>query len=39
MTYARYEHGDRELSISTLKQLCDFYEVSADYLIGRKEEY
>ena len=39
MTYAHYEHGDREPSIETLKKLCDFYDVSADYLIGRKEEY
>ena len=39
MTYAHYEHGDREPSISTLKQLCDFYEVTADYLIGRTDNY
>ena len=39
MTYAHYEHGDREPSISMLKSLCDFYDVSADYLIGRTDSY
>ena len=34
MAYAHYEHGDREPSIETLKKLCLFYSVSADYLIG-----
>ena len=37
MTYAHYEHGDREPSISMLKSLCDFYDVSADYLLGRTD--
>lgn len=39
MTYAHYEHGDREPSIEMLKRLCDFYDVSADYLIGRTDSY
>ena len=39
MTYAHYEYGDREPSISMLKSLCDFYDVSADYLIGRSDSY
>lgn len=39
MTYAHYEHGDREPSIEMLKALCDFYDVSADYLIGRTDSY
>lgn len=30
-----YESGIREPSITTIKKLCDLYEVSADYLIGR----
>lgn len=39
MTYAHYEYGDREPSIAMLKALCDFYDVSADYLIGRTDSY
>jgi transcriptional regulator with XRE-family HTH domain len=39
MTYAHYEHGDREPSIAMLKALCDFYDVTADYLIGRTDSY
>ena len=39
MTYANYEHGDREPSLATLNLLCDFYDVSADYLIGRTDNY
>ncbi len=34
-----YEIGLREPSLSTLKALCDFYDVSADYLIGRTDSY
>ena len=36
-TYAAYEHGTREPSFSMLKQLCKFFDVSADYLIGLTE--
>lgn len=35
----RYESGEREPSIDMLKRLCDFYDVSADYLIGRSDSY
>ncbi len=38
-TICRYEDGSREPSIDTLKALCDFYDVSADYLIGRTDNY
>ncbi len=38
-TICRYEDGTREPSISMLKSLCDFYDVSADYLIGRTDGY
>jgi transcriptional regulator with XRE-family HTH domain len=34
-----YEIGFREPSLSVLKALCDFYDVSADYLIGRTDSY
>lgn len=33
-TYGRYENGTRKLSIEDLKTLCEFYNVSADYIIG-----
>ena len=35
----RYESGEREPSIEMLKNLCDFYDVTADYLIGRTDSY
>ena len=35
----RYESGEREPSIDMLKKLCDFYDVSADYLIGLSDSY
>lgn len=34
---ARYESGDREPSIQTLKVIADFFQVSLDYLVGREE--
>ena len=38
-SYANYEQGVREPSLSMLKKLCDFYDVSSDYLIGRTDSY
>lgn len=37
--YAHYEQGIREPSISVLKKICDIFDVSADYLIGRTDSY
>ena len=37
--YGYYELGQREPNIAMLKALCDFYDVSADYLIGRTDSY
>ena len=34
--YARYERGANELPIHHLLTLCDYYNVSADYILGRK---
>ena len=34
--YARYERGANELPIHHLITLCDYYKVSADYILGRK---
>ncbi len=38
-TVYRYEDGTREPSISILIKLCDLFDVSADYLIGRTDNY
>ena len=32
--YQLYESGKRELKISHLIKLCNFYNVSADYVLG-----
>ena len=32
--YARYERGANELPIHHLLTLCDYYQVSADYILG-----
>ncbi|MDE6869693.1 MAG: helix-turn-helix domain-containing protein, partial [Clostridia bacterium] len=33
-TYSNYEQGLREPSMEVLKILCEYYGVSANYLIG-----
>lgn len=35
--YSHYENGERDPSITTLIKLCDFFDVTADYLIGRTD--
>lgn len=35
--YARYERGANELPIHHLITLCDYYKVSADFILGRSE--
>ena len=37
-TYQRYEYGEREPQASVLKAIADFYDVSADYLLGRSDQ-
>lgn len=32
--YARYERGANELPIRHLIKLCEYYNVSADYILG-----
>ncbi|MBS5023877.1 MAG: helix-turn-helix transcriptional regulator [Firmicutes bacterium] len=34
-----YEADIREPSLLTVVLLCDFFEVSADYLLGRSDSY
>ncbi len=36
--YNHIETGRAELKIEDLIKLCDFYKVSADYFIGRKNK-
>lgn len=35
--YAKYENGKRPLPIDRLRQLCEYYQVSADYILGLPE--
>ena len=35
--YARYERGANELPIRHLLTLCDYYNVSADYILCRTD--
>jgi transcriptional regulator with XRE-family HTH domain len=35
--YQRFEKGTFECCYEQLLKLCDIYDISADYLLGRKE--
>lgn len=35
-TYSNYETGKREIPVHLLIALADYYQVSVDYLVGRK---
>lgn len=35
--YCRYEQGKREPTVSVLERMADYYNVSADYLLGRSD--
>lgn len=37
--YSEYEKGKRELPIRHLIELCKYYNVSADYILGFTDEY
>lgn len=37
--YNFYELGQREPNISTICKLCDYFSVSADYLLCRTDNY
>lgn len=37
--YNFYELGQREPTLSTVCKLCDYFSVSADYLLGRTDSY
>lgn len=36
--YAKYENGHRPLSIDRLRKLCEYYGVSADYILGLPDD-
>lgn len=36
-TVGRYETGTRGLDVETILKLCDIFDVTADYLLGRSE--
>lgn len=36
--YRRYEKGLREIPVSALIKLADYYRVSTDYLLGRTDD-
>ncbi len=36
--YRRYELGERELPLWAAIKLADYYDVSLDYLVGRKNK-
>lgn len=35
--YCRYEKGERSVSLDILWKLADYYDVTLDYLVGRKD--
>lgn len=37
-TISLYELGTRDIKFESLKKLCDFFEVTSDYLLGFSEE-
>ena len=36
--YSKYERGEREIPLTLLIKLADFYDTSLDYLVGRTDE-
>lgn len=36
-TVSRYENGEREADYKTLCLIADYFDVSLDYLLGRKD--
>lgn len=37
--YRRWESGESEIPVHVLKQLCRYYNASADYVLGFTEQY
>lgn len=36
--YSKYERGEREIPLSLIIKLADYYNVSIDYLVGRSKD-
>lgn len=36
--YSKYENGQNEIPVRHIITLCRFYDVSADWMLGLKEE-
>lgn len=36
--YSKYERGEREVPLSVVCKLADYYKTSVDYLVGRTDE-
>lgn len=36
---SKYEREQLDLSTESIKSFCDFFEVSADYLLGRSDDF
>ena len=36
--YSRYETGENEIPVRHIVSLCDYYHVSADYILGLSDE-
>lgn len=37
ITISRYETGQRDIDSATINRLCDVFDCTADYLLGRSE--
>ncbi len=37
--YARYESGESDPSLDTLKKIADYFDVSIDFLVGRPRPF
>jgi transcriptional regulator with XRE-family HTH domain len=37
VSYCKWEQGKTQTDFETLAKLCDFFDVSADYLLGRAD--
>jgi len=38
LAYQRYEYGDREPNFDKVIKLCNYFNVSADYLLGLSDD-
>lgn len=36
--YSKYERGEREIPLSLIVKLADYYDTTIDYLVGRSDK-